>query len=355
MEVLNIGNMGNFAKLNMSRRMSVHGGFDWGIMRPWSEVVNGHEKFFVAINQGIEGHEKVLQVDNAALRKDEWIALDEAVRQAAVLRTPAVQDLINRGLTFGVNGMNFTVLESENISEITAASISMTGYSQSEKDTVDHGLVGLPLPFTFKDWDISARGLGVSQNRGQPLDVSNGEAMARVIAEGIESAYFLGLPSLVFGGYQVYGLTTFPQRNTGTMTATWATATGEQILDDVIDMMQDSRDARHFGPWVLYIPTVYEKALQQDFKADSDKSVRMRLMELNGLEEIIVADFLTADNICLVQVTSDNVRVIDGMAPTSIQWEREGGLKLEMKTMAIRPVQLRADYAGNSGITHYTL
>jgi hypothetical protein len=56
----------------------------------------------------------------------------------------------------------------------------------------------------------------------------------------------------------------------------------------------------------------------------------------------------------MVQMTSEAAQAINGMAPTLIQWESQGGLRLNFKIMAIQVPLLRADFDGNCGIAHGT-
>jgi len=53
-----------------------------------------------------------------------------------------------------------------------------------------------------------------------------------------------------------------------------------------------------------------------------------------------------------VQQTSDVIREVVGMDITTVQWEEEGGMRLNFKVMAILVPQLRADFNGNTGIVH---
>jgi len=42
------------------------------------------------------------------------------------------------------------------------------------------------------------------------------------------------------------------------------------------------------------------------------------------------------------------------MPITTVQWESQGGMRLNFKVMAIQVPQLRADYSSQSGIAHGT-
>jgi len=292
---------------------------------------------------------------NDTLLYDEWKQFDDAVLKAAQQRLVGVADLQSRGLVYTIpNGLSKTVLAYQDASEIEAAEVDMDGITRGRRDRPEYDINYIPLPITHDDFSFSAREIQVSRNGNMPLDTTMAELAARKVAEKVEEYLFIGSSTYTFGGGTIYGYMDAPQRNPGSMTVDWATATGDQILGDVRDMKQASIDAYHYGPWVLYIPTAYETALDGDFKAASDKSIRQRVLEISGIEAIKVADFLTAANIILVQMTSDVVRLIEGLPITTVQWDSEGGMKVNFKVMTIMVPQIRNDQNSKSGVTHWT-
>ena len=92
--------------------------------------------------------------------------------------------------------------------------------------------------------------------------------------------------------------------------------------------------------------------LETDFKANGDKSIRQRLMEVDRLVNIRVADQLTAGNVILVQATSDVVVLVEGEPLQTIQWDIEGGFRINFKAFAIQVPLIRDDPDGRSGIQH---
>ena len=312
---------------------------------------DGHSYMTMMVN----GKPKAVLAANATLRKDEWKHMDQAILPAARQRLVGIADLYSRGLVYRLgNGLGKTVLEYESLSELTPAEMTMDGVNRSQKDRPNYELNYLPLPITHKDFHFNARVLAASRTTGDPLDTTTGEQAGRQVAEFLEGMLFNGTGSYSYGGGTIYGYTDHPQRNEVTLTATWDTSgvDGEDILDDVRAMKQASIDAKHYGPWVLYIPTAYETILDNDFKSASDKSIRQRIMEINGIQDIKVVDKLAADNVLLVQTTSDVVRVVEGMPIQTIEWQTEGGMVHNFKVMAIIVPQIRADQHGNSGIVH---
>ena len=113
----------------------------------------------------------------------------------------------------------------------------------------------------------------------------------------------------------------------------------------------------HYGPWMVYIPTAYETALDDDYKAASDKSIRARLKEISGLIDIRVADVLGSSRgktqIVMVERTADVVRMVEGLPITNVEWNEQGGMITNFKVMTILVPQVRADQDSRSGVINY--
>ena len=93
--------------------------------------------------------------------------------------------------------------------------------------------------------------------------------------------------------------------------------------------------------------------LSGDILAKADKMTMAYSLELRvPFLDIKVADFLTADNVVLVQLQSDTVRIVNGMGVKVVQWDVDGGMAVNFKVMAIIVPQLRADQSGRCGIIH---
>jgi len=294
---------------------------------------------------------------NDVLLYDEWKVIDKAVLKAATQRLLGIGDLQSRGLTYDIpNGLAKTVLAWQDSSDLEDASMSMDGITRGQRDRPEFDINYIPLPIIHYDFSYSVREIQQSRDGSMPLDTTTSELAARKVIEKAETILFQGSSSYKFGGGTIYGYQDAPQRNTGSLTANWddSAASGATILADVLAMKQASIDAYHFGPWVLYIPTNFESAIDDDFKANSDKSIRTRLLEIAGLSDIKVADFLSSDNVVLVQMTTDVVRLVNGLAITTVQWDSEGGMQANFKVMMIMVPQIRNDQNNRSGIVHYT-
>jgi len=291
------------------------------------------------------------------LHYEEWLEVDRVVVDEAQLRLQAVGDLISAGLTVPTKGLGKTVFASQKISDITDAEITMDGATPTDKDRPLISTDYLPLPIIHKDIEISARMLAASRSEGyEPMDTTNIRLATRKVAEKVETILLTGASSYGFGGGAIYGYLDFPNINSGSLTADWddSTATGSTMLADLLAMKQASIDARHYGPWDVYLPTNYDTAVDDDFKAASDKTIRQRLMEIGGINNIKVADKLTADYIVMVQKTPDVVRLVDGMPLSVVQWDQQGGMVFNYKVMTIMVPQIRSEYSDRCGVTVYS-
>ena len=294
---------------------------------------------------------------NDVLLYDDWKLIDSVVIKAYAERLVGVADLQARGLTFDVpGGLGKTVLGFQRASDIEDAEVTMDGVTRTKQDRPEFDIGYLPLPITHADFSFSIREIEASRNGDMPLDTTMAEMAARKVSEKVEEILFNGLNQYAFGGGIIYGYTDALGRNAGNLTANWdaSAADGESILADVLAMKQMAINARRFGPYILYIPTAYESVMDSDFKDSSDKTIRQRLLEINNIQGVKVSDFMPTNEVVLVQMSSDTVRIVNGLSVTTVQWETDGGMRINFKVMTIQVPQMRTDIADRSGIVHFT-
>lgn len=295
---------------------------------------------------------------NEVLHKDEWTAFDTAVVEIARARLVAVGDLMNRGLVTPLgNALGTTRIEWEQASEMTDAEITMTGLAPSERDGTDYTLKSIPIPIVHKEFKLSIRQILASRKTGEPLDTTQVRMCTRLVTERIEKLYFAG-STLKTGGGTIYGLKTFPQRNTGNLTSRWDTATGSVIVADILRMLDDLTQANMYGPFLMYLPLDYYNHLNDDYKTNSDRTIMERVRAIPGILDILPSANLVggaSGEVCMVQATSDVVDIIDGIQPTTVMWEGAGGMESNFKVMAIMVPRFKADANNQCGLLHYTV
>lgn len=337
---------------NVAARL-LSNGFDVTALRPWIDPKSG--RHFITQNVNGVPTPIPLLAQNATLRRDEWIQIDTAVTVAARERMRLISDLRGAGLTFTIpNGMGKTVLESERMGDITPATISMDPARKSEGDRPETDIINLPLPVIHKDFFFNARQIATSRNNGQGVDVTTAQLAARRVIEEAEKLALGTSGTFSYGGGTVYGLTNFPGRLTAVLThPTQSDWTPQLFVQEILAMRQQSTDNFYFGPWVLYVSPAWDAYLDDDYSAaKGDNTLRQRVLQINGIEDVRTLDFLSGYQVILVQQTSDVIRLVIGMDVTTLQWETEGGMRLHFKVMAIMVPQIRQDIEDQTGLVH---
>ena len=293
---------------------------------------------------------------NTVLRKDEWKEMDDEVVQISRYEMIGVEDLVSRGLVKNLkNGLGTTVLEYEDISDMTDATMDMAADTLPDKDRVKFSVGYLPLPITHHGFDISARMLESSRTRGESLDVTQVGISARKVSELVEKTLYTGSSTYTFGGGTVHGYMTHGSRVTGSLTANWDDSVGD-VMTDVHAMIAALRAVKKYGPYALYVPGNFEGALDEDYVTTTATTitVRQRIEQIQSIEFVKSAHYLTADNVVLVELKPSTVRMVIGMQPTTVEWQTMGGLVSHYKVMAIMVPQIFADQDGNCGVAHYS-
>lgn len=288
---------------------------------------------------------------NTFLTEEDWRVIDSAVVRAAEQRLTIVADLNAAGLIHPLDGLGVLESEFHRISDMEPAEQSMSGSTRGEKDLPDTAISIVPIPITFKEWEIEGRFLLSSQRRGEPIDVSAAFAAARQVSEKLEDMVFNG-GDIVLGGNQIYGLTNHPDRGTHTISVSWTTAGGAAILADVIAMLNVANGQDYYGPFDVYVGGNYWTPLMDDFKTNSDKTILQRLLELPDIRSIKPADQLADSNVLMVQMTPDVVDLAVAQELDTVDWETQGGAIQHFKTMAAMAPRVKSDYSGKSGIVH---
>jgi len=300
----------------------------------------------------------------ATLRRDEWKRLDEAIMGIAEYRLGGYQDLIDNNLVYTLgNGMGTTVLEWHDVGDALTVDMTMDGITRAQNDRPVYQHNYLPLPITHADYEINARVLSASRNLGNPIDTTLAERAARRVMEHLENMLFTNI-TYSYGEKDtrdrntIYSYVNFPDRVQMTLSdyGSWddnSATSGATILESVLAMKQAHIDNYHYGPWVLYIPTAYETRLDNDYDTTTPgTTIRERIMKISGISGIKVVDTLATDNVLMVEMKSETVRLVQGMPLQNVEWTEEGRFVNKYKVMTIQVPQIRSDQNGRTGIVH---
>jgi uncharacterized linocin/CFP29 family protein len=290
------------------------------------------------------------------LKKDEWVLFDQEVIQTARRRLTLVQDLLGRGLRFPVqNPLGVTRIEWHLVSHMEGAHVDMSPSTAGREDRIEFALQAVPLPLIHKEFRLNIRYLEAARRGGTPIDTMEITQATRLVSETIEQMVLTGWPQL-YGGMSIYGMTTAPYRNTGALGGQWTNPayTGAQILADVQAMISVLQSDFFYGPFVVYIPLNYDNKLNEDYKANSDLTIRQRILEMPQIEDIRPSEFLPANTVLMFQPSSDVMDMVDGFGPTLVQWDSNGGFEFFFKVIAMMIPRMKWNKSLNSGLAHFS-
>lgn len=309
--------------------------------------------------------------NSVGLRRESWAYIDAAVATAAQLRMRAWDDLEQSNSFGGFDGMSKMTLEYDAMSDPGEAVVDMDGIVDGRQDSPLFTTRSIPLPITHSDFWFSARRLAVARNGGTPLDTTMAAAAGRRVGEmiekttiGVEAGIQYGTNSTRHEGLsKVYGYTNHPNRILKTDLTTPTGSNPEAIKDDIIEMREAMYAAGFYGPFVVYHTPAYDRYLDDDYfrsgGTSANTTLRRRIAGTDGIEgiqDVRRLDFWTGSTyqMIMVQMTEEYNRAINGMELTTVQWESQGGLRVNFKVMAIKVPQIRFNWNGNAAVLHAT-
>lgn len=316
----------------------------------------GLDYFDLSINE-----RKQVIANQSTLEEDEWRTLSDAMVQAYQAELVGVNDLMNAGLTRSLSLATKVDLW-QDLSEFTAAEVSMDGEVDSEEDRPVYSLNGVPIPIVHKQFRVSDRDLQSSRRMGNDLQTDGVAAATRVVSEMLEQILFSGWDPTVRGDdgdtFTLYGYTNHPDRNQPSLSGSWASTPGN-IRDDIVALLdaldQDNRTGGGF--WLYLHPDewrTFRSAVDPD--GDGNLTVRRRIMEEFDQEISAVrrAEYLPDGNAVLVDPRADVVQLAVAEDVQMIEWQSLSGMTDHFKVMAAMAPEIRSDQSGRSGVAHGT-
>lgn len=301
------------------------------------------------IRDGVVNRRAMYQtlVENNTLREDETREIEEALIRVARRDLRAVADLRGAGLTVNLRNIGVTSYEFERVSPVGEATQSMSILNLGDRDLVEFAITAVPVPVTSSQFRLDARHQAAGTTRGEPVSLTNVEEHTRSVAEKLEDTLVNG-SDVVMGANGLPGYTNFSSREHLSFSSdAWPAISGDlqPAVTDVLAMRQELRDNGFTGPYRLYIPSNFDGTIDEDYKDESDRTLRERLMQINGVEAIEVLPSLADDNVLLVQMTRSVVQGAVGQDITTVTWDEMGGLAGNWAVMAVMSFALKAAHA----------
>lgn len=309
-------------------------------------------------------------VENRTLREDQTREVEEALIRVARRDLRVVADLRGAGLSRNLRNIGVTSYEFDRMAPVEAATQGMSILSLGERDLVRFQRNAVPVPVTASQFQLDARQEAAGRDQGEPVSVTNVEEHTRAVAEKLEDTLTNG-SLVVLGANTLPGYTNFTCRHQLSFIAgAWDTLTVGALQDAVRDILSARtvlRDDGFTGPYTVYLPSNFDGVIDEDYKAESDRTLRERLMAIDGVTAISIAPALPDSNVLVVQMTSSVVQAAIGQDITTVTWDLYGGLATNWAIMAVMSFALKCAWAreplsegilpaltNSSGIAHIT-
>jgi Family of unknown function (DUF6260) len=244
------------------------------------------------------------------------------------------------------------------VSDSGEVHVSMDGRSEGRADAPNVKYSGTPVPIFDSQARFGWRQMAVAQKSPFSLDTVAVGNHQRKVAEKLEDMALNGLSSIVVGGATIYGLRTFPQRNTGTHGLTLVSSTGAQWVAAFKGMVNLLIGDNAFGKVTVFLNfSDWYYAANTEYTANYPKKILTVLLEDQQIAEVVACSKVPANEIIGVADIGMGEwgTVLSAMPLTTRPKAR---LNPEddytFGVLAAAATQFRSDYDGRSTIAHLT-
>lgn len=245
------------------------------------------------------------------------------------------------------------------VSDSGDVSVSMDGRNRGRADQAVVNFAGTPIPilhseagFGWRQWQVMTKGGGLQSSDS----LANNQ---RKVAEKMEDMAINGLSSIVVGGSTIYGLKTFPDRNSGTYGAfdlngttgaNWVTAFKTVLASLIAD--------NSFGQATVFVNySDWFYAGVTDYAANYTGTIAQRILAVPGVREVIPCSKLAANDILAVNNIDSGEwgSILSAMPMTTRPKARVNPEDdYDFQVMAVAAPQFRSDANSRSHIAAYT-
>ena len=241
----------------------------------------------------------------------------------------------------------------QTVSDSGGVNISLDGRSKGKTDQPVIEYHGTPLPIIDSPFSYGWRQVESARTEGFQLDAAGRMNSMRRIAEKLETIALDGDDKIVAGGAKLYGLRTHPKRSTRTTGQALNGSTGAQWIADIVatlKLLHAKNFKRGVSLYVNFDDWFY--ASNTDFStAYPNKTIAQRVREIEGIDNVIAADSVTAGQIIAVVKSREVVQVLSGMPMTTrAQFRANPEDDFNFVTMAAAALEIKHDSAGQCGV-----
>lgn len=244
------------------------------------------------------------------------------------------------------------------ISDSGEVHVSMDGRSEGKADQAIVKYAGTPIPILDSYARFGWRQMEVMRKGPGNLDTDTVANHQRKVAEKMEDMALNGLPTIVVGGSTIYGLRTFPDRNTNTHGFDLSATTGENWLATFEKLINALIADNAFGRVTVFLNYGdYTYADINEFVAGYPKTILQRLREIGQIADIVPCSKVPADEVLGIANigTGDWGTILSGMPMvTRPKMRANPEDDYVMGVIASVAPQFKSDFDGKSQIAHLT-
>jgi uncharacterized linocin/CFP29 family protein len=244
------------------------------------------------------------------------------------------------------------------VSDSGEVHFSLDGRSEGRSDQANLKYIGTPVPVIDAYAKFGWRQMEIIRKGGGSIDVDSIANEQRRVAEALEDMALNGRSSINVNGSTIYGLRTFPQRNTATHGLTLASATGAQWLAMILAHLNQLIGDNAFGKVTIFLNYGDWLSISvNEFTAGYPKTILQRLTEIAQIAEIVPASKVPVNEVLGIAglATGEWGSVLSAMPmvtrPKARQNQEDDYV---FGVLAMAAPQFRNDYDGRSQIAHST-
>lgn len=299
-------------------------------------------------------------VVHSLLRRDEWEELDRMVVEAGREPLVGVADLRARDDLLRKVSIATSLATYNKSSAMGPPNFAMNPLADGERQRMDYGLAGVPIPFAFIDFQLDIRTLEASRRLGEGLDMMQGAEASYQIAKAWEGMLFNGTPAIAVADRlgtlnTIYGYKTHPDRNTGTALGDWGdTTSGYLYAINTIQAMKAALQADlFFGPYWLYVNR-HNWADIGVVNTQTDRRIMEVITADPEIAKLQVSSELDSGEIIMVDPKPRTIQWVEGAMLRPVEWDEKGGLGTNYRVIGAAAPLVKSTSSGQSGVAHWT-
>jgi hypothetical protein len=261
------------------------------------------------------------------LPEDAQRVFDGAINRVGRQRMALVGALIDAGLVYALpNWYSILHLYTQMLDDTGEAYESMELDERFKTEYADLENLAIPIYATWGAVKFGHRLLAVANRNSYPIETSHVENETRKVNETITRQALYGIKgkNALMDGFRAPGILSSPLHEVEFLdNEAWTVSThsGEDIIADIEEMRAAQIALNIYEPSLLVIPTSFDLKLGQDYKAQSDLTIRQRINELGYVSRIVVEDYMPANTVAMIPLNSSYIDVVLGQGPQRVDWQ----------------------------------